>query len=175
MTSLKDNIYRIKASLIASYVIAVALSVVMIIQSAAYHDPSPRMTVLIAILIPFYYIFLEIVSRRIIIDDQSLIKKTLFTRRVVSASSISRAGRADVRDRTFIVVEAEGTKPLLMSNSYGRFGELAEAVVDLAGEDAAGETLKNMPRERRRRMSDLVHVWMAALVFAVIIAVRLAG
>ena len=175
MTSLKNKTYRIKTSLIASYIVAVSLSVVMIIQSIAYHDPSPRMAVLIAILIPFYYIFLEIVSRRIIIEERCLIKKTLCTRRAVDASSISRAGRADVKDRMYIVVETEGDRPLLVSNSYGRFGELTKAVVGLAGEDAASDALKTVPRERHRRTSDLAHVWMAALVFAVIIALRFAG
>ena len=175
MTSLKEKTYRIKTSLIASYLAAVSLSVAMVIQSAIYHDPASRVAILIAILIPFYYMFLEIVSRRIIIDDRRLVKKTLCTRRVVDASLISRAGRADIKDRTYIVVETEDASPLLVSNSYGRFGELTEAVVDLAGEKTASEALKTVPRERHRRTSDLMHVWMAALVFAVIIALRFAG
>lgn len=175
MTSLKENTYRIKTSLIASYIAAISLSVVMVVQSAVYHDPSKRVAILIVILIPFYYIFLEIVSRRIIIDDHNLIKKTLLTRRFVDASSISRAGRADVKDRTYIVVEMDGKRPLLVSNSYGRFGDLTEAVVNLAGEDAASDTLKTVPQKRHSRTSDLLHVWMVALVFAAIIAVRFAG
>lgn len=175
MTSLKEKTYRIKTSLIASSIAAVSLSVVMIIQSALYHDPSSRIAALVAVLIPFYYIFLEIIFRRIIIDDRCLVKRTLCTRRVVDASSISRAGRADIKNRTYIVVETKGARPLLVSNSYDRFGELTEAVVDLAGEDAASDALKTVPRERHRRMSDLVHIWMAVLVFAVIIAVRFAG
>lgn len=175
MTSLKNNTYRIKTSLIASSITAFLLSVVMLIQSAAYNDPTPRLAALVAVLIPFYYVFLEILFRRIIVDDQRLIKKTLCTRRVVDASSISRAGRADVKDRTFIVVETEGKRPLLVSNSYDRFGELTEAVIGLAGEDAASDALKKMPRERHRRKSDLINVWMAALVFAAVIAVRFAG
>jgi ABC-type multidrug transport system fused ATPase/permease subunit len=175
MASLKEHTYRIKTSLIASSVAAVLLSAVLLVQSAAYHDPAPRMAVLIVILLPFYYIFLEILSRRVIIIDRSLVKKTLFTRRVLEGSSITRAGRADVKDRTYIVVEMEGERPLLVSNSFGRFGDLTKEVVELAGEDTVTDNLKTVPRERHRRTSDLVHIWMAALVFVVIIAVRFAG
>jgi len=175
MASLEEHTYRIKTSLIASYIAAVLLSVVLLVQSAVYHDPAPRVAVLIIILIPFYYIFLEILSRRVVIIDTRLVKKTLFTRRVLDGSSITRVGRADVKDRTYIVVETEDERPLLVSNSFGRFGDLTEDVVDLAGEDAATDNLKTVPRERHRRTSDLVHTWMAALVFVVIIAVRFAG
>jgi hypothetical protein len=175
MTSLKNRKYHIKTSLIASYAAAVLLSVVMIIQSIVYHDPSSRLAVLVAVLIPFYYFFLEIVSRHVVIDDRRLVKRTLCSRRVLDGSMITRVGRADIRDRTYIVIETEGTRPLLVSNSYGRFGDLAEAVVGLVGDDTATDPLKTIPRERHRRTSDLAHVWMAALVFALIIAVRFAG
>jgi hypothetical protein len=167
------NFFAIKGSLVYPYFVAVILSVVLIYISNLKGDPTVKIVVLLAILLPFYYFFLELAYRKVrVMEDKILIKK-FFRKKVISKDDVRMVHAAKFKNKTYIVLDLGDKNPIIISNSYGRFGKMVEKISVFVGEGKVSDTLKNLPKSSYKRISDTLNVWAAILLLTAIIIVRL--
>ena len=167
------GLFTIKGSLVYPYFAAVILSVILIFISNLKGDPTVKIVVLVAVLLPFYYFFLELAYRKVrVIEDAILIKKFL-RKKIISRSDVRMVHAANFKKRTYIVIELENRNPVIISNSYAHFGKMVKTISSFVGEGKITDALKNLPESSHKRMSDTLSVWAAILLFSAVIAVRL--
>ena len=167
------NFFAIKGSLVYPYFVAVILSVVLIYISNLKGDPTVKIVVLLAILLPFYYFFLELAYRKVrVMEDRILIKK-FFRKKVITKDDVRMVHAAKFKNKTYIVLDLGDKNPVIISNSYGRFGNMVKAISSFVSEDKTTNEFKNLPESSYKRISDTLNVWAAILVFTVVIIVRL--
>ena len=167
------TLFTIKGSLVYPYFAAVILSIVLIFISNLKGDPTVKIVVLLAVLIPFYYFFIELAYRKVrVLEDRILIKK-FFREKTISKDDVRMAHAAKFKKKTYIVLDLGDKNPVIISNSYGHFGRMIEAISSFVGEGKTTDALKNLPESSHKRMSDTLNVWAAILLFATIIIVRL--
>lgn len=165
--------FNIKGILVYPYFIAVLLSFLLVYLCVLKNDPSIKIGVLIAVLAPFYYFFLELIFRKIVVSkDQILIRKFL-RKKTIFIDDIMQAGTASFKSKTYIFFELKTGGPVIISNSYGRFGELLNTLSETLGERRLTESFKNLPESSYTRYSDVIGTWVAILVFISIIILRL--
>ncbi len=167
------TLFTIKGSLVYPYFAAVILSIVLIFISNLKGDPTVKIVVLLAVLLPFYYFFLELAYRKVsVLEDKILIKKFL-RKKTISKDDVRMVHAAKFKKKTYIVLDLGDKNPVIISNSYGRFGKMVEAISSFVGERKTTDALKNLPESSYKRISDTLNIWAAILLFATVIIVRL--
>jgi len=167
------EIYAIKNSLVYSYFFAIILSVVLIFISAYKGDPRTKIVVLVSILTPFYYFFLELALRKIMISGDALIIRKFLRKKIIRRQQIRLIRAMRLRGRAFIIVESDGESPVIISNYYERFGALANALILFAGEERVSDEVKGLPELNPVRFSDMASIWVAIGIFILVIIARL--
>jgi hypothetical protein len=136
-------------------------------------DPPIKVVVLIAILAPFYYLFLELAYRKIYITEDDIFIKKLFRKRIISKEQVDKIDTAYVKKKLFVILELQGKSPVVISTAYGRFSDLVKKLISLVGEDKASDTARSLPEAGYKRFSDSISVWTVIVVFIFIIIMRL--
>jgi hypothetical protein len=167
------SIFTIKGLLIYPYFVAVILSFLLIYICVLKNDPNTKIAVLVAVLIPFYYFFLELIFRKVVITNDYIFVRKFLRKRKISLDDIKQVGTACFRSKTYVFFELERSGPVIISNSYEKFGELLSAISTIIGENRLTDSLKNLPKSKYKRYSDILSAWMAVLLFVAIIVIRL--
>ncbi|MBN1574012.1 MAG: hypothetical protein JW984_12520 [Deltaproteobacteria bacterium] len=165
--------FNIKGILVYPYFIAILLSFLLIYLCILKSDPSIKIFVLVAVLTPFYYFFLELVSRKIVISKDSILIRKLLRKKTILIKDIVQAGTASFKSKTYVFLDLKRGGPVIISNTYGRFRELLNTLSVLLGERRLAENFKKLPESSYTRYSDVISTWVAILVFISIIILRL--
>jgi hypothetical protein len=165
--------FSIKGILVYPYFIAILLSFLLIYLCVLKSDPSIKIFVLVAVLTPFYYFFLELISRKIVISKDHILIRKLLRKKNILIDDIVLAGTASFKSKTYIFFELVKGGPVIISNTYGRFGELLNVLSEVLVESKLTDNFKNLPESSYTRYSDVISTWVAILVFVSIIVLRL--
>lgn len=165
-------VFTIKRLLVYPYFFAILLSILLIITCILKNDPRVKTAVLVAVLIPFYYFFLELIFRKVVVSEDSILVRKFLRKRRISAEDIVQVGTASFKNKTYVFIELKKGSPVIISNSYGRFGDLLGAISNFVGEGRLTENFKSLPKSSYTRYSDTLSVWVAILLFVVIIVIR---
>jgi len=168
-----QSVFTIKGLLIYPYFVAVILSFLLIYICVLKNDPNTKIAVLVAVLIPFYYFFLELIFRKVVVTKDFIFVRKFLRKRKISLDDIKQVGTASFRSKTYVFFELEGNGSVIISNSYEKFGELLSAISTIIGENRLSDSLKNLPKSKYKRYSDILSAWMAVLLFVAIIVIRL--
>lgn len=164
--------FTIKRLLVYPYFFAILLSLLLIFTCILKNDPRIKIAVLVAVLIPFYYFFLELIFRKVVVSKDYILVRKFLRKRKISPEDVIQVGTASFKSKTYIFVELKKGSPVIISNSYGRFGDLLSAISVTIGENRLTENLKNLPKSSYTRYSDTLSVWVAILLFVSIIIFR---
>ena len=165
--------FNIKGPLVYPYFIAVLLSFLLIYLCVLKNDPKIKIGVLVAVLVPFYYFFLELIFRKVVVSKDYILVRKFLRKRKIPIDDIVQVGTASFKKKTYIFFELKKGGPVIISNSYGRFGDLLKTISAAVGEERLTDNLKKLPESSYARYSDVLSAWLAILVFVSIIILRL--
>ena len=168
-----QSIFTTKGLLVYPYFVAVLLSFLLIYICVLKNDPKTKIAVLVAVLIPFYYFFLELIFRKVVVAKDFIFVRKFLRKRKILLNDIKQVGTASFKSKTYIFFELEKSSPVIISNSYERFADLLSAISTIIGKDRLTDSLKNLPKSKYKRYSDIISAWAALLLFVAIIVIRL--
>ena len=176
----QKKVWTIKRSLVYPYFVAVILSVVVVLISIYRGDPGLKTTLLVALFLPFYYLFLELISRKFTIRSDAIIIRKFLRNRRFATDDIEMVNLFNIKRKIFIIMESKGEittnhakHRIILSNSYGRFNEMAREISEVVGEDRLADDFKIPSESDSLRVSDTLSVWVAIITFIIVIIVRL--
>lgn len=171
---MSEGTYRIRRSFVIPLGIDVLLLLFLLILSLAYKGSGTERIVLTVFAGLSLLIFLEAMNRSVSVSEGGVVLKKLLKSRELLWSDITHVGCLKVRSRIYILLTTKKGFHII-SNAYDSFSTLVgEIIRHLDGgkieiEAEAREQIDNPTRN----ISDLMAVWVAAVVLLVIIYMKL--
>lgn len=165
--------YRIRKSFLIPLGIDVLLLFVLLVLSLVYKGSGTERTFLALFSIGSLLIFLEAQNRKITISDSGIALKKLLKLRDLLWSDITHVGSLKVRSRVYILLTTKKGFHII-SNAYDSFGALAGDIIrhlDTEKIEVEAEAREQMEKPTQN-ISDLVAVWIAAVVLIVILYMK---
>jgi hypothetical protein len=148
------------------------LSFILLITALMLALPAAKVIILAAFLIPVCLLFLESSRRRVEVNNSSVTVKKLFRSKTLDYGDLTAVDTIRVRKRVFISLSSENDF-MIISNSYARFGQLVEQLVQRAPETVVSNETRELAANPPSKCSDIFSAWLAVAVLALIIFVQL--
>ncbi len=151
-------------------VLMVSLFVVCISQG----QPLAKVIILALFILPIAALFVESAFRRVVIDQDGITAFRPFRQRQVLFADVTSLETIKVRSRVFITLMAGDDDFIIISNSYGGFPALLEALIAAVPEGTVTEETQQLAKQPPRRHADTFTVWFAvlALIYVLIAQFR---
>lgn len=171
---MEPSIYSIRKSFLLPLGLVVLLSVTLLCSALLLGLPPAKVIILCAFLVPVCILFIESSVRRVKIDETSVQVKKLLRSKSIDFSQLTAIDTIQVRKRAFISLSSENDF-LILSNSYGNFGQLLKQLVQKVPTDVVSSETRELAESPPAKCSDVFSAWLAVAVLALIIFVQLRG
>jgi len=166
------SVYRIGRALLIPFTIDTFFLLVLLLLSLFVSGSHTERIVLFVIFIPLLYIFLESVSRKVTIGDDSIEVKKLFRKKKLRWEDITSVGTVIIRSKVYLLLTT--TKGFhVLSNSYEKFTMLVQKIVDNVGKEKVEKEVLDVIEHPIKKISNIISAWLAAIVLLGTIYVKL--
>ncbi len=128
---------------------------------------------LVIILAPFFYLGLEVLFRRIVLDDQGLVIYKLLRKSELAWPEAQSLDAVRSGNKIFIIIQTHRSIPFIISNTINRFPELVRMILDLAPETAIDAGAKEVLERPVQNNRTIAQAWIAFTVIVGILMFRL--
>lgn len=169
-----EKIFKIKRALAVPLALDAVLCLILLLITIFTKGSSLEIWILSIGLLPLVFVSLELFNREVGTDDSGLkIKKTLRTKELFW-SDITHVGVLAVKKKIYLVLTT--TKGFhVVSNAYDNFSGLIREVMNRVEKDKIEDNVAELVEHPINRVSDIVLSWVAAVVIAGIIFIKLLG
>ena len=169
-----DRIYTINRALVLPLVLNALLLLAVLILTFMRQGTSTERVLLLAALIPMAGIALESSRRKVEASDSGLVLIKFFKRRALNWADITHVGALAVRKKVYLVLTT--TKGFhVLSNAYGRFGDLVRDVTGHVEAERVEEGAREILEGSTGNRSNIYAAWLAAILLAVVIVMKIAS
>jgi hypothetical protein len=169
-----ETVYRIRRSFTIPLAIDVVLLFALLGLSLAWKGSGTERIILTAFFAITLLIMIEAMNRKVIITEGGIVLKKLMKTKELLWSDITHVGSLSLRSKVFILLTTKKGFHIL-SNAYEPFASLVQNIVShLDTEKIEVEEEARMQMDKpTKNISDLVAVWVAAVVLSGIIYLKL--
>ncbi|HET6491328.1 MAG TPA: hypothetical protein VFG28_16340 [Syntrophales bacterium] len=130
--------------------------------------------ILLAALIPMALIALESSLRKVLVSDSGLALNKFFKQRALNWSDITHVGALSVRKKVYLVLTT--TKGFhVLSNAYGRFGELVREVMNHVEAERIEEGAREILEGSVENRSNIYAAWISAVLLIGVAAMKISS
>ncbi len=163
--------YRVDSRMIPPVVLAMISGFALLLLEG----PTQRGFLLIIILIPFFYLGAEILSRRITVAPEGLtIRKFLRTVRV-EWPDIESLDAIKSGNKLFLILTTSSSRPIIVTNTIYGFRELADAILGHVPGTIVSGGAKQILEQTPSKLGPVVQAWIVSVVLAGVLIGRIAG
>ncbi|MCX7817126.1 MAG: hypothetical protein N2317_06420 [Syntrophales bacterium] len=169
-----EQTYKIRKSFVIPFTLDVILMGVLVSLVYFWKGSTVERGVLTLFFIPLLFVLWEIFIRKITITDEALTIKKYFRVKKLSWDDITHVGCLVIRSKVYILLTTKRGLQII-SNAYERFPNLIQSIIshlpspEIEVEKEARDQIENPVRNT----SDLVAAWIAAVILAAIIWVKI--
>lgn len=163
--------YRVDSRMVLPVCLAMAAGVALL----ALEGATRRGLLLLVVLAPFYYLGAEILTRKVVVDDEGItIRKLLRAvhlewRRIETLDAV-RTGR-----KIFLILLPLDGKPTFLTNTVKPFDELVACLLERVPESRITPEAREVLAGPSSKIGPVVQAWIVCLVLTGCVAGRLAG
>jgi len=169
-----DRIYKISRALVLPLTLNALLLLAVLALTFMRQGTSTERFLLLAALIPMAVIALESSLRKVEASESGLVLIKFFKRRALNWADITHVGALAVRKKVYLVLTT--TKGFhVLSNAYGRFGDLVRDVTGHVDAERVEEGAREILEGSTGNRSNIVAAWLAAILLAVVIVMKIAS
>ncbi len=166
------SIYKIGIGLLIPLAIDVFFLFILLSISLFVSGSPTERIVLFIIFIPLLYIFLESISRNVIIENNGIEIKKLFRKKVLDWGDITSVGTVIMQKRAYLLLTTtKGFQTL--SNSYENFTALVQNIVDNVDKDKVEEEVQTLIEYPIKKISNLIAAWVLVIILSGTIYIKL--
>ena len=171
---MSTRVYTINRALVVPLALNAVLLLTVLVLTFIRQGTAAERFLLAAALVPMALIAVESSLRRVAVSEPGLSLTKFFRQRSLNWADITHVGALSLRKKTYLLLTT--TKGYyVLSNAYGRFGELARGV--MAGveaervEQGAREILETAGENRM----NIFAAWIAAALLVAVAAIKIAS
>ena len=168
---MSTRIYTVNRALVLPLALDALLLLAVFILTFLRQGTATERFLLLAALIPMALIAIESSLRKVEASDAGLALTKFFKRRALNWADITHVGALAVRKKVFLVLTT--TKGFhVLSNAYGRFGDLVRDVTDHVEAERVEEGARDILEGSAVNRSNIYAAWLAAILLVVVIAMK---
>lgn len=168
---MSTRIYTVNRALVLPLALDALLLLAVFILTFLRQGTATERFLLLAALIPMALIAIESSLRKVEASDAGLALTKFFKRRALNWSDITHVGALAVRKKVFLVLTT--TKGFhVLSNAYGRFGDLVRDVTGHVEAERVEEGARDILEGSAGNRSNIYAAWLAAILLVVVIAMK---
>ncbi len=166
--------FVIRRSFLIPLGLLLLLSVILLGVSLAQGESRGKILILCVIIAPVTILFVESLFRRTVVGTEGMTVYKLLRRRELRFSDVTSVETVQVRKRAFVTLCA-GDEFLILSNAYGDFPKLVDALLARVPSGAVTEETRRMASAPPRKSNDIISCWIAVALLTLILFIQLSG
>jgi hypothetical protein len=164
--------YPVRNALIIPFTLVVTFLLVLLVLAVFMRESFAERIFYTAVFMPALYIYLEAVSRKVIIDERGVVVHKLLRRKEVSWEDITHVGCVVMGKKVYILMTTvKGF--FIISNVTSHFSALIQQLLDHLDPKKMEEETRNLIANPIHKVSDIVGLWIAAIAMSGIIIYKL--
>jgi hypothetical protein len=169
---MENKIYGIRKHFAISFGVDVLLLCVLFALSFLLGGSSLERTVLAVFLIPSLYVFCELWSRKVVLHAQGIRLEKFLRRKELKWSEITNVGALVLHSRTYLLLTT--VKGFVsISNVYENFANLLQDIAERIDPDKIEEEVRRQMDVPQVNRSEILKIWIAALVMLILIIFKI--
>lgn len=163
--------YGVDHRIVPPVVIAMVLGAWLILLEGL----SERGLLMILLLLPFYYLALEILSRRISLDSQGITIRKFLRSVQIRWADITSLDAIRARNKLYIIVQTDEGRPSLITNTIAPFAELGQKLLENVPRDKIANGVTETLSDPPGKLGPIVQAWIVCAVLGAIIVGKFMG
>ncbi len=169
---MSNVVYKIGRALVIPLAIDVLLLFTLLSISLFVGGSPMERIALFVLFIPLLYMFLESISRKVIIKNNGIEIKKLFRKKALDWGDITSVGTLIIQKKAYLLLTTtKGFQAL--SNSYENFTALVQNIVDNIDKDKIEEEVQTLIEYPIKKISNLIAVWVVVVILLATIYIKL--
>jgi len=171
LEKVNTTFYRVDPRMIPPVSLAVAAGVILLILEG----PTAHGLLVLVILAPFFYLGLEILARKVLLDPHGVtISKLLRTLRMdwndIEFLDAVRTGR-----KVFLILHTADGSPTFLTNTLSPFTDLVAEMLRRIPRDRVSENARQLCNDLPTKHGPLIQSWIVCLVLTGLVAGKILG
>jgi len=163
--------YRVDPRMIPPVSLAIAAGVILLMLEG----PTPQGLLLVIILSPFFYLGLEILARKVLLDTHRVtISKFLRTLRM-DWSDIEFLDAVKTGRKVFLILHRADGSPTFLTNTLSPFTDLVDEMLRRIPRDRVSENVRELRNDLPTKHGPLIQSWIVCLVLTGLVAGKILG
>jgi hypothetical protein len=163
--------YRVDPRMVPPVVMAMVFGILLVILEGF----TGRGLLLTALLIPFFYLGLEILARRISIDSRGILISKFLRSVSVNWSEIESLDAVKSGSKLFLILETVRTRPVIITNTIRPFRDLAERLLDRLPPERVTSAAREILQQPPSKHGPMIQAWIVCLVLGAMVVGRFLG
>ena len=168
---MQASFYRVDARMIPPVVVAMVCAVIMVIMEGT----TGRGLIILLVLAPFFYLGIEILARKIRVDNQGITVFKFMRSVHLAWSELESLDAVKAGAKLFLIVQGKTSRPILITNTIGPFNRLAQALREVVPPEKVSAACTDVLANPPSKHGPLVQAWIVGLVFLAIVVGRMLG
>ena len=168
------RIYTINRALVLPLALNAVLLLAVLVLTTVRPGTTAERVLLVAALVPMAVIAVESALRKVAVGDAGLVLSKFFRQRSLAWTDITHVGALAVRRKVYLVLTT--TKGFyVLSNAYGRFGDLVRDVLARVDAERVEEGAREILEAAGENRMNIYAAWIAAVLLVVVAAMKIAS
>lgn len=169
---MSTSVYKIGRALLIPFTIDIFLFFILLLLSLFVSSSPTERVILFVIFIPFLYIFLELISRKVTTEENGIEIKKLFRKKVLGWEDITSVGAIVLQKKVYLLLTT--TKGFhTLSNSYENFTALVQKIVDNVDKEKVEEEIQDLIEHPIKKISNVISAWVVVIILLGTIYIKL--
>jgi hypothetical protein len=163
--------YRVSQALIPPVILAMGFGLYLLYLEAG----GDKFLLMCIVLAPFFYLGVEILARRILIDDRGITVCKFLRSKRIEWSKVEHVDAVTARQKVFVILQDKNARTIIITNTIDSFKNLVDRILDHVEKytivPTAIEVLANPPAKR----GPVIQAWLACIVIVGVVIAKLLG
>jgi len=168
---MQTSLYRVDPRMIPPVVMAMGFGVFLLILEGM----TEKGFLLAVLLLPFYYLGAEILSRRIILHSEGITVSKFLRSVRLEWSEIASLDAVQSRRKLFIIIQAENGRPVIVTNTIQPFVNLVQKLMAFIPKEKISATARELLADPPPKHGPLIQAWIVCLVLVALVVGKLLG
>ncbi len=166
-----SKVYRVDSRMITPVVLAMGFGVFLLILEGA----TPKGLLLVLLLSPFYYLGIEILARKIVVDAAGITISKFLRSVQLQWSEIQSLDAVRSGSKLFLILQREEGGPIVITNTIRPFQDLVSSLVAAVPAEKVSSPVHDLVSAAPAKVGPVVQAWLVCLVFVALVVGKLMG
>ncbi len=169
---MSHGVYKIRKTLLVPVGLDAFLLLCLVLICALYHGSALEMAIFVVFFLPAGYLFLELLFRRITIDEEGLLLRKLWAGKRIPWEAITHVGGLIIHNKAYILLTTV-IGFFIISNSYSCFSTLSEEILSHIDSEKVEEEVRTQVQNVPEGKAQTALAWLAAVIMLGVILLKI--